>query len=328
MNWQSRLSRHSRNFLNSLGLSHDGDKKNSNQCGDEATKGSVMAPLVAATFHQFSWSQCSRSEFKKIVKKWKCLSNSPAGLNEIVLNDTLQNAFSMDEQCRMEFGDGFSLCRAFDIIEPCSHLWCGHEKSPLVCKTKKGSPLEGTECGFNKWCRNGYCEDMDIKSSGRAPIIQNPQDGGWSNWSPWGPCSRSCGTGVQFRTRKCNNPTPSNGGNVCEGISEKWRICNNQTCPEPFGDMRAQQCKKLPKLLNIVGTRQGNMTWLPYESEEMEKKCKLICISETTNELFESDENLIDGTPCSYENTDDICIQASFKKNNVNRNCKILMNNK
>lgn len=44
----------------------------------------------------------------------------------------------------------FSLCRAFDIIEPCSHLWCGHEKSPLVCKTKKGSPLEGTECGFNK----------------------------------------------------------------------------------------------------------------------------------------------------------------------------------
>lgn len=42
------------------------------------------------------------------------------------------------------------LCRAFDIIEPCSHLWCGHIKSPLVCKTKKGPPLEGTECGFDK----------------------------------------------------------------------------------------------------------------------------------------------------------------------------------
>ncbi|XP_015839228.1 A disintegrin and metalloproteinase with thrombospondin motifs 2 isoform X1 [Tribolium castaneum] len=293
-----------------LGLSHDGDKKHSNHCGDESAKGSVMAPLVAATFHQFFWSQCSRKEFKKIVKKWTCLSNSPAANGEIVLNATLQNAFSMDEQCRMEFGDGFSLCRAFDIIEPCSHLWCGHERAPLVCKTKKGSPLEGTQCGFNKWCWNGYCEDMDTKISGHIPVILNPQDGGWSNWSPWGPCSRSCGTGVQFQTRKCNNPTPSHGGDNCEGVSEKWRICNNKPCPEPLGDMRAQQCKRLPKLLDLSGTRAGNMTWLPYESEDLDKKCKLICISENTKELFESSENLIDGTPCSYENSDNICIQG------------------
>ncbi|CAH1372937.1 unnamed protein product [Tenebrio molitor] len=293
-----------------LGLYHDGDKKNANNCSDEATKGSVMAPLVAATFHQFAWSQCSQSEFKKIVKKWSCLSNSPTGLGEIVLNATLQKAFSMDEQCRMEFGDGYNLCRAFDIIEPCSHLWCGHVKSPLVCKTKKGSPLEGTECGFNKWCWNGYCEDMEKKSSERIPIILNPQDGGWSNWGPWGSCSRSCGTGVQFRTRKCNNPTPSHGGSACDGVSEKWRICNNNPCPGPLEDMRAQQCKRLPKLLDIVGTREGNMTWLPHESDELEKKCKLICISEGSKELFESSENLIDGTPCSYENTDNICIQG------------------
>lgn len=43
----------------------------------------------------------------------------------------------------------------------------------------------------------------------------------------------------------------------------------------------------------------------------MDKKCKLICISENTKELFESSENLIDGTPCSYENSDNICIQVS-----------------
>lgn len=42
------------------------------------------------------------------------------------------------------------MCRAFDIVDPCSHLWCGHEAAPLVCKSKKGPPLEGTECGFGK----------------------------------------------------------------------------------------------------------------------------------------------------------------------------------
>lgn len=42
------------------------------------------------------------------------------------------------------------MCRAFEIVEACSHLWCGHQNSPLVCKTKKGPPLEGTECDFGK----------------------------------------------------------------------------------------------------------------------------------------------------------------------------------
>lgn len=41
---------------------------------------------------------------------------------------------------------------------------------------------------------------------GESPVRHNPQDGGWGAWSGWGPCSRTCGTGVAFRTRKCDNP--------------------------------------------------------------------------------------------------------------------------
>jgi hypothetical protein len=33
-----------------LGLSHDGDKGAGNDCGVEAMEGSVMAPMVGATF--------------------------------------------------------------------------------------------------------------------------------------------------------------------------------------------------------------------------------------------------------------------------------------
>lgn len=35
-------------------------------------------------------------------------------------------------------------------------------------------------------------------------------------------------------------------------------------------------------------------------------------MSKETRELFVTGENLIDGTPCSYENSSDICIQVIY----------------
>lgn len=54
-------------FRYRLGLSHDGDKKSKNRCSKEAQEGTVMAPIVAATFNRFSWSTCSRKEFHKNI---------------------------------------------------------------------------------------------------------------------------------------------------------------------------------------------------------------------------------------------------------------------
>ncbi|CAG9824041.1 unnamed protein product [Phaedon cochleariae] len=293
-----------------LGLSHDGDLKNGNNCSQEALDGSVMAPMVSATFNKFFWSECSKKDFRKYSSKWSCLRNQPSGIGDISLNATLQTAFTMDQQCRMEFGNGFAMCRAFEIIEPCQHLWCGHEKSPMVCKTKKGPPLEGTECGFGKWCMNGYCEDFANRRVERGPIVLNPQHGEWGEWGPWGVCSRPCGAGVRFRTRKCDSPPPSYGGKQCVGKSEQWSICRDQECSEQLMDMRALQCKQLPSLFDSEGNRHLNFTWLPYESDENAKKCKFICLNAERKELYISSENLIDGTPCSYDNEDNICVQG------------------
>ncbi|KAJ8983287.1 hypothetical protein NQ317_010537 [Molorchus minor] len=246
-------------------------------------------------------------EYNYGLSKWSCLLNIPDGVGDIALNATLQTSFTMDEQCRMEFGNGYSMCKAFEIIEPCSHLWCGHQNSPLVCKTKKGPPLEGTECGFGKWCINGYCEEVGNRRFERVPVVLNPQDGGWGDWAPWGVCSRTCGTGVQFKSRKCNNPEPSYGGKHCIGEPEEWRLCNRNPCPDTSADIRAQQCKHLPKILHLELEPEANFTWLPYE---IEKKCKYICVSAERKELHIADENLIDGTPCSYENPDNICVQG------------------
>ena len=51
---------------------------------------------------------------------------------------------------RMEFEKGYSFCRSFQLPDPCEHLWCAHQETPLLCKTKKGPPMDGTACGREK----------------------------------------------------------------------------------------------------------------------------------------------------------------------------------
>lgn len=49
------------------------------------------------------------------------------------------------------------------------------------------------------------------------------------NWGPWSQCSQTCGFGLRFRQRLCDNPSPKNVGNKCVSAMEEDR-CNIQTC--------------------------------------------------------------------------------------------------
>uniref|UniRef100_A0A3Q2YDQ1 Uncharacterized protein n=1 Tax=Hippocampus comes TaxID=109280 RepID=A0A3Q2YDQ1_HIPCM len=55
-------------------------------------------------------------------------------------------------------------------------------------------------------------------------------DGGWGQWAIWSSCSVSCGGGVHFRRRQCDNPSPQSGGRGCLGIGEQQRDCNTHLC--------------------------------------------------------------------------------------------------
>ena len=55
-----------------------------------------------------------------------------------------------------------------------------------------------------------------------------PIDGDWADYGEYSECSRSCGGGVQFKERQCNNPRPQNGGRYCEGAGRIYRMCNIQ----------------------------------------------------------------------------------------------------
>ena len=47
-------------------------------------------------------------------------------------------------------GDPVLLATQFTTFEPCKQLWCSHPDNPYFCKTKKGPPLDGTECAPGK----------------------------------------------------------------------------------------------------------------------------------------------------------------------------------
>ena len=67
-----------------------------------------------------------------------------------MITDKIEYEYSLDDQCRMEFDRGYSFCRSFQLADPCEHLWCAHSDTPLLCKTKKGPPMDGTACGKEK----------------------------------------------------------------------------------------------------------------------------------------------------------------------------------
>lgn len=55
--------------------------------------------------------------------------------------------------------------------------------------------------------------------------------GGYSSWSEWSICSKTCGIGLQGKIRKCNSPTPGPLGRLCIGPNVITRRCKDAPCP-------------------------------------------------------------------------------------------------
>ncbi|XP_034165295.2 A disintegrin and metalloproteinase with thrombospondin motifs 14 isoform X1 [Pangasianodon hypophthalmus] len=279
-----------------LGMEHDGQ---GNRCGDETSMGSIMAPLVQAAFHRYHWSRCSKQELNRYLHSYDCLLDDPFEHKWPKLPELPGINYSMDEQCRFDFGVGYTMCTAFRTYDPCKQLWCSHPDNQYFCKTKKGPPVDGTECAPGKWCFKGHC-------IWRSADQLYGHDGGWSSWGRFGSCSRSCGGGVRSRSRQCNNPPPAYGGRECPGSEFDYRICNTEDCPGAYEDFRAQQCvQRSNKYHNSI-----KHTWLPYEHPQEDRKCELSCRSKETGEVVFMNQVMHDGTRCSYTDPFSVCARG------------------
>ncbi|XP_077998339.1 uncharacterized protein LOC144451387 isoform X2 [Glandiceps talaboti] len=87
-------------------------------------------------------------------------------------------------------------------------------------------------------------------------------DGGWSVWSDYNQCSEG---GIKTRTRECNNPSPSIGGNYCEGSSTEDKVCNIH-CPIDGGwsEWVSGDCTASCGSGTIISTRECNNPYPAY----------------------------------------------------------------
>ncbi|XP_064170371.1 LOW QUALITY PROTEIN: papilin-like [Anguilla rostrata] len=127
----------------------------------------------------------------------------------------------------------------------------------------------------------------------------------WEDWGPWGDCSRSCGSGVTVRLRRCISQR-SDGGNNCVGPAKSYRSCNIQDCPEGSRDFREEQCSQFDGQ-----DFQGKLyKWLPYYGAE--NPCELNCIPKGENFYYRHQAAVVDGTPC-HPGRRDICVEGVCK---------------
>ncbi|XP_013392139.1 thrombospondin-1-like [Lingula anatina] len=73
------------------------------------------------------------------------------------------------------------------------------------------------------------CEpNIAVQSCSHEPC---PVDGGWTSWSEYGPCTKTCGEGVQVRSRICGDPPIQGKGRPCPGPASEFRECIAKQCP-------------------------------------------------------------------------------------------------
>ncbi|XP_041948018.1 LOW QUALITY PROTEIN: A disintegrin and metalloproteinase with thrombospondin motifs 2 [Alosa sapidissima] len=156
---------------------------------------------------------------------------------------------------------------------------------------------------MNIHCFKGHCITL-------TPDILR-QDGSWGQWSKFGSCSRTCGGGVRFRTRQCDNPIPANGGRTCYGNSYEFQLCSMDGCAKAFADFREEQCK----MWDLYFKHQNTLhNWLPYEHPDPDERCQLYCQSNETGDVVPMKRMVHDGTRCSYKDPYSICVRGECEK--------------
>ncbi|XP_058055860.1 A disintegrin and metalloproteinase with thrombospondin motifs 9 [Anopheles bellator] len=295
-----------------LGMPHDDDNRCQRFRGNSVGNDRIMSRTIDHNTHPWQWSSCSRHILTEYLEKNpnNCLLNHPTKdlIDPTEMDSKLAGEkFTNNKQCELVFGHGYKICSYMPV---CTRLWCSLEDEMLGCKTQHMPWADGTECSDGHWCQKGQCVPID------RTVLQ-PQNGGWSHWSAFGHCSRSCGGGVQNRTRECDSPKPKNGGKFCAGLRIDYRTCNTQPCPDSRYNFREEQCHEHDGQTFDVADLKKNVQWIPKYGTKAEDHCKLHCRvrAKDVNMYFMLREKVIDGTPCTFpEDSFDMCINGQCRK--------------
>uniref|UniRef100_A0A8C4VIP2 ADAM metallopeptidase with thrombospondin type 1 motif 1 n=1 Tax=Gopherus evgoodei TaxID=1825980 RepID=A0A8C4VIP2_9SAUR len=265
----------------------------------------MMASMLSNLDRSQPWSPCSAYMITTFLDNGhgECLLDKPHKPIQLP-SDLPGTLYDANRQCQFTFGDESKHCP--DAASTCTTLWCtGISGGLLVCQTKHFPWADGTNCGEGKWCVNGKC---------------TPVHGGWGSWGPWGDCSRTCGGGVQYSFRECDNPIPKNGGKYCEGKRVQYRSCNIENCPDNNGKtFREEQCETHNDISKSPFGSGPAVEWTPkFAGVSPKDRCKLVCRAKGTGYFFVLQPKVVDGTSCSPDSTS-VCVQGQCVKAGCDR---------
>lgn len=162
------------------------------------------------------WSECSMSCGPGIVTRERtCTNPEPIGSGMECEGESTETKSCLVKECPVDGG-----LSSWSKFTTCTRS-CGGGAQERVRLCNNPKPAnEGKVC-------NGTL--FETRSCGSAPC---PINGGFSVWSSFTPCSKSCGGGIKSKTRTCTNPAPAHGGKNCTFVKETANVaCNANPCP-------------------------------------------------------------------------------------------------
>ncbi|XP_049450018.1 semaphorin-5B isoform X2 [Epinephelus fuscoguttatus] len=168
--------------------------------------------------------------------------------------------------------DGTAACETDTLVEELL-------KTPVVRVAGAGWSSWETWSSCSQSCAKGYrtrrrtCAGPEGKSAPVAcrgsPVEYQdcnvqacPVKGAWSCWSSWSQCSVGCGGGHYQRTRSCNSPAPTSGGDICIGLHTEEALCNTHTCDDGCAARREQMVEtEQPAGERQTDRKGGWMAW-------------------------------------------------------------------
>lgn len=110
----------------------------------------------------------------------------------------------------------WSAWSACSAEEECGTGFQAHLRECLLPNGEKPSDSDESDC---------HGENFGSRHCKNECVIE-----GWTEWSDYTPCSKSCGTGYQMKTRECKVPKEQRVGKICKGLSEAYKYCTNPAC--------------------------------------------------------------------------------------------------
>ncbi|XP_033760809.1 A disintegrin and metalloproteinase with thrombospondin motifs 15-like isoform X2 [Pecten maximus] len=283
-----------------VGMYHDKDR------GCTAPDVGIMGSYGAG------WSTCSRNDMDTFLKSghasclWRedvPLTNVSAPLKAVHFKEELLGQrYTPDEVCEILHGTGFRF-RKYPRLNVCQMFTCVDVNvGPLQGRMfKHTNNIPGQYCDVGKICFKDDCTTLEHAREYNLTT----RAGGWSHWSPWVPCSRTCGTGLTYRSRTCTKPTPRNHA-TCEGNSYQASACHTKPCDDDSEDKQTlikQRASETCSRLITAGHINGSLhlpTGARYNNEALLGQCEVQCdhVAGYKTPAFTRFGLMPEGTPC------------------------------